>query len=84
MNVTRTQIFPVDATTTNLRGFAQVTLDDSLKLTGIKIFQNEEGALRIQYPRNPKSKQSLCYMFPINKDLRDTIEQCIIEEYNAL
>jgi DNA-binding cell septation regulator SpoVG len=84
MKITRTQIFPVDASTTNLRGFAQVTIDDSLKLTGLKIFQNDQGSLHVQYPRNPKSKKALCYVFPIDPSLRDQIEDAVISEYNSL
>ena len=82
MKVTRTQIYPVLDSKTNFKGFAQVTLNDSLKLTGLKIFENEYNQLQVHYPRNPKSKKSLCYMFPIDPELKNLIEESVITAFN--
>lgn len=83
MKVTNVSIFPIDNSTTALKGFAQVTLDGVLRLTGIKIFEGDNGPY-ISYPKNPKSKQSLCFMFPTDKALRDHISDEILNEWDLV
>jgi stage V sporulation protein G len=80
MKITAVNIFPIEDSTTSLKGFAQVTLDDVLRLTGIKIFEGESGNY-ISYPKNPKSKQNLCFVFPIDKELREHISNEILDEW---
>jgi stage V sporulation protein G len=82
MQVTNIAIFPIDNSTTALKGFAQVTLDGVLRLTGIKIFEGDKGPY-ISYPKNPKSKQNLCFMFPTDKDLRESISDAILDEWEG-
>lgn len=81
MQVTNVSIFPIDNSTTALKGFAQITLDGVLRLTGIKIFEGDNGPY-VSYPKNPKSKQSLCFMFPTDKALRDHISDEILNEWD--
>lgn len=80
MKITAVNIFPIEDSTTSLKGFAQVTLDGVLRLTGIKIFEGETGAY-VSYPKNPKSKQNLCFVFPIDKELREHISNEILDEW---
>lgn len=82
MQITNIAIFPIDNSTTALKGFAQVTLDGVLRLTGIKIFEGDKGSY-ISYPKNPKSKQNLCFVFPTDKDLREQISDAILDEWEA-
>jgi stage V sporulation protein G len=82
MLVTKIQVYPVDGNTT-LKGFAQVTLDDAIKITGLKIFEGDNG-LYLTYPRNPKSKKNLCFAFPIDVNLRRTIEEQVVTEFTKL
>ena len=81
MKVTNVALYPIDGSTTALKAFAQVTLDGVLRLTGIKIFEGDNGPY-ISYPKNPKSKQSLCFMFPTDKALRDHISDEILNEWD--
>lgn len=83
MKVTNVAIFPIENSTTALKGFAQVTLDDALRLTGIKIFEGDKGPY-ISYPKNPKSKQNLCFMFPSDANLREHISDEILNEWDAV
>ena len=83
MKVTNVALYPIDNSTTALKGFAQVTLDGVLRLTGIKIFEGDNGPY-ISYPKNPKSKQSLCFMFPTDKALRDHISDEILNEWDLV
>ena len=80
MKITAVNIFPIEDSTTSLKGFAQVTLDGVLRLTGIKIFEGETGSY-ISYPKNQKSKQNLCFVFPIDRELREHISDEIIDAY---
>lgn len=83
MKVTNVALYPIDGSTTALKAFAQVTLDGVLRLTGIKIFEGDNGPY-ISYPKNPKSKQSLCFMFPTDKALRDHISDEILNEWDLV
>lgn len=79
MKVSKIQIFPIESTTP-LKGFAQVTLDDAIKITSLKIFDGPKG-LYLTYPRNPKSKKNLCFAFPTDEKLRRNIEQSVVTEF---
>ena len=81
MKVTAVNVFPIADSDAALKGFAQVTLDGVLRLTGIKIFEGKHG-LYVSYPKNSKSKQNLCFMFPSDKNLRDHISDEILNAYD--
>lgn len=81
LHVTNVQLFPVDKDTT-LKAMVQITLNNVLKLTGLKLFEGTD-SMYLRYPINPKSKKNLCYTFPLDKELRDYIQQEVIEEYDA-
>lgn len=82
MKVTDVNIFAIEGSDTALKGFAQITLDGVLRLTGIKIFEGQNG-LYVSYPKNSKSKQNLCFMFPTDRDLREQISDAILDEWDA-
>jgi DNA-binding cell septation regulator SpoVG len=79
MKVTNVKLHKTQGKTT-LKAFAQVVLDGQLKLTGLKLFESEIG-LYLAYPRNPKSKTSLCFAFPMDESFRNEIENEVIEVY---
>jgi len=81
LHVTNVQIFPVDKDTT-LKAIVQVTLNDALKITALKLFEGPDG-LYLRYPINPKSKKNLCFSFPLDPELREYIQQEVVEAYNA-
>jgi DNA-binding cell septation regulator SpoVG len=88
IEVTRVQIYKVESET-NLKAFVQVSLGiinpdgdnhHLIKLTGLKLFEGPAG-MNIAYPRNPSSKQNLCFAFPIDSDLRHRIADAAEDEY---
>ena len=83
MRVTEVNVYPIENSTTSLLGFCQVTLDNVLRLTGIKIFDSDKGSY-ISYQKNPKSKQNLCFVFPTDKELREHISNAILDEYDRV
>ena len=77
LKVTKVQVYNVDEDT-NLIAIVQVTLNNALKLTGLKVFKRTDGIIHVQYPVNPKSKKQLAFSFPIDLELRDEIEDAIV------
>lgn len=64
------------------KGYAQVTLNDQLVIRGLRIMDGENG-LFVGYPLDPFYKgedlRSVC--FPITRQLREHIENCVLEKY---
>lgn len=64
------------------KGCAQVTLNDQLVIRGLRIMDGENG-LFVGYPLDPFYKgedlRSVC--FPITRQLREHIENCVLEKY---
>ena len=83
LQVTEVNVFPIENSTTSLLGFCQITISGVLRLTGIKIFDSDKGAY-VSYQKNPKSKQNLCFVFPIDKQLREDISNAILDEYDRV
>lgn len=83
MKITQVQVYmiPSDQLLPNLKtvGYAQVNLDDVIQLTGLRIIKGRNG-LHVQYPRNPASKNGLCFVFPYNEELRKEIERVVLLE----
>jgi stage V sporulation protein G len=84
--VTQVQVFPFKEGPSmgHLRGLASVVLNDQLQLRGLRIIDGENG-LFVGYPVYPFYKgedfRSVC--FPITRQLREHIENCVLEKYSA-
>ena len=82
--VTAVQVFPFKdgANLGHQKGYAQVTINDQLVLRGLRIMDGENG-LFVGYPIDPFYKgedlRSIC--FPITRQLREHIENCVLEKY---
>ena len=66
----------------NLRGFAQVTLDDEIVLTGIKLVKGNKG-LFMGMPAEywPSDEEYHDIFFPITKEFREELQEAVIEAY---
>ena len=82
--VTSVQVFPFkDAVNLgHMKGLAQVTINDQLVIRGLRIMDGENG-LFVGYPTDPFYKsddlRSIC--FPVTRQLREHIENCVLEKY---
>lgn len=82
--VTAVKVFPLKdgANLGHMKGCAQVTLNDQLVINGLRIMDGENG-LYVAYPFDPFYKgedlRSIC--FPITRQLREHIENCVLEKY---
>lgn len=84
--VTQVQVFPFRECTQmgHMKAIAQVVLNDQLLIRGLRVMEGEFG-LFVSYPNNPLYKgdeyRSICV--PITRQLREHIENCVLEKYQA-
>ena len=84
--VTQVQIYPFKETPSmgHVKGMASVVLNDQFQIRGLRIMEGDNG-LFVGYPVDPFYKgedfRSLC--FPTTKQLREHIENCVLEKYSA-
>jgi stage V sporulation protein G len=84
--VTQVQVFPFKEGPSmgHLLGMASIVLNDQLQVRGLRIMEGANG-LYVSYPNDPFYKgedfRSVC--FPITRQLREHIENCVLEKYHA-
>lgn len=84
--VTQVQVFPFKESSSlgHLKGLAQIVLNDQMVIRGLRIMDGVNG-LFVSYPLDPFYKgedfKSICN--PITRQLREHIENCILEKYQA-
>lgn len=76
LKLTNIQIFEVKDVE-DLKAIVQITFNDTLKLSGLRVFKRPEG-LRLIYPVNPNSKKKFCFSFILDKEFRKEIERQVI------
>lgn len=66
----------------NTKGFATITLDDAIVITGLTIIQGKKG-LFVSMP-NTKGKDGKYYdsVYPLSKSGRDYINNTVLDAYN--
>ena len=86
LSVTQVQVFPFKEGPSmgRMKGYATITLNDQFQIRGLRIMEGEFG-LFVAYPNDPFYKgedyRSVC--FPITRQLREHIETCVLEKYQA-
>ena len=86
LSVTQVQVFPFKEGPSmgHLVGMASVILNDQFQIRGLRIMEGENG-LFVGYPNDPFYKgedfRSVC--FPMTRQLREHIENCVLEKYSA-
>lgn len=84
--VTQVQVYPFKETPSmgHVKGMASVVLNDQFQIRGLRIMEGDNG-LFVGYPVDPFYKgedfRSLC--FPTTRQLREHIENCVLEKYSA-
>lgn len=82
MDITKVQVRKYEAQGNNLKGFANVTLDDELVLTNIKIVKGGKGlfiAMPSTYWESDEEYHDL--FFPITKEFREELTEEILAAY---
>ena len=84
--VTQVSVFPFKEGPSmgRIKGYATITLNDQFQIRGLRIIEGDLG-LFVGYPNDPFYKgddyRSVC--FPITRQLREHIETCVLEKYQA-
>ena len=82
--VTQVQVFKEGPSMGHMVGTASVILNDQFGIRGLRIMEGENG-LFVGYPNDPFYKgedfRSIC--FPMTRQLREHIENCVLEKYQA-
>lgn len=84
--VTQVQVFPFKEGPFmgKMLALASIVLNDQLQVRGLRIMEGANG-LYVSYPNDPFYKgedfRSVC--FPITRQLREHIENCVLEKYHA-
>lgn len=80
--VTSVQVFPFKETLGRVKGMAVVVLNDQLIVRGLRVLDGENG-LFVSYPVDPffKGEEFRSIVFPITRQLREHIENCVLEQY---
>lgn len=84
--VTQVRVFPFKEGVNlgNLKAMAQIVLNDQLIIRGLRVMEGVNG-LFVSYPLDPFFKgddfRSICN--PISRQLREHIENCVLEKFQA-
>ncbi|MBR2095160.1 MAG: SpoVG family protein [Fibrobacter sp.] len=84
--VTNVQVFPFKegANLGHMKGLATIVLNDQIQIRGLRVMDGENGMF-VGYPNDPFYKgedyRSIC--LPITRQLREHIENCVLEKYQA-
>ena len=84
--VTQVKVYPFKETPSmgHIVGMASIVLNDQFQIRGLRIMEGENG-LFVGYPMDPFYKgddfRSVC--FPMTRQLREHIENCVLEKYSA-
>lgn len=84
--VTSVQVYPFKESPSlgHMKAFARIVLNDQFTISGLKVMDGEHG-LFVSYPIDPFYKgddyRQICN--PITRQLREHIENCVLEKYQA-
>lgn len=83
--VTNVQVFPFKdgySGIGHMKGLANIVLNDQLQIRGLRIMEGENG-LYVGFPNDPfyKGEELRSVVAPITRQLREHIENCVLEQY---
>ncbi len=85
--VTSVQVYPFreGPSMGHIKGLASIVLNDQFLIRGLRITEGENGMF-VSYPIDPFFKgedfRNVC--FPMARNLREHIENCVLEKYQAV
>lgn len=82
--VTQVQVFPFRDSPNlgHIKALASVVLNDQLNIRGLRVMDGENG-LFVGFPSDPfyRGEDLKSIVFPITKQLREHIENCVLEKF---
>jgi len=85
LTCTGVQVYPAKEAGGKTKAFARATINDQLMLTGLRVVDGVNGFF-VSYPLDPsyKGEDYRSIYYPISKELREHIEQCVLEKYQQI
>ena len=84
--VTQVRVFPFkdEPSLGHIKALAQIVLNDQFVIRGLRIVNGENG-LFVTYPSDPfhKGEETKSIYKPLTRQLREHIENCVLEKYQA-
>ncbi|MDR0517766.1 MAG: SpoVG family protein [Fibromonadaceae bacterium] len=82
LTCTNVQIYPCKESKGKTKAFARVAVNDQLQLTGLRVVDGANGFF-VSYPLDPynKTEDYNSVYYPLKKELREHVEQCVLEKY---
>ena len=84
--VTNVQVFPFreGPSLGHMKALVQIVLNDQMVIRGLRVMEGEQG-LFVSYPLDPfyKGEDFKAICNPITRQLREHIENCVLEKYQA-
>jgi stage V sporulation protein G len=82
LTCTSVQVHPCKESNGKTKAMARVTINNQLQLTGLRVVDGANGFF-VSYPLDPyyKTEEYHSIFYPLNKELRDHVEQCVLEKY---
>jgi len=85
LKVTQVEVAIINSNKQKIKADVKVVLNEQLQLTGLKIRDGKDG-FYVTYPSDMKvaESESICFFYPLTKELREHIELCALEKYQEL
>lgn len=82
LTVTDVKVCPLQVKMSNIKGLATIVFNDQFIVRGLRVMDGENG-LYVGYPNDPfyKGEDFRAVCQPISKQLRDHIENRVLEKY---
>ena len=84
MEVTKVNIYLREKEGSRLKAFVDFTLDDCLAVKGAKIIEGNKRLFVSMPGKLNKFGREENLVFPINKEMRDKIEEAVMAEYEKI
>ena len=75
-------VFNESSNMDQVKGLATIVLNDQLQIRGLRVMEGING-MYVAYPNDPfyKGEELRAGVFPMTKQLREHIENCVLEKY---
>lgn len=82
VTVTGIKVYPFENSKSKVKAFAQIVLNNALRLGGLKLIKGENGMF-VSYPAE-QSKDGKYYNVynPVTREIRNKIQDAVIDNYN--
>lgn len=78
---TAVQVFP-QSNVGSTKALANIVLNDQLIIRGLRVVESSNG-LYVSFPKELRGDTPRAVLFPVTRQLREHIENCVLEKYQA-